>query len=140
MRNGWWLAAVGLTQVSCDDHILGEGGPAVSLSCLRDPPLTYENFGDAILDRHCNSCHSIYSRVGQRGDAPLDVNFDTWEDVVAWADRIQARGVDDKNMPPAGGMVDQERVLLGEWLRCEVFPSLGEFEAGTTSATTGESQ
>lgn len=133
---GWWVVVLA-SSLSCDDHVLGDGGPAVSLSCLRDPPLTYENFGAAILDRHCNSCHSVYTRVGLRADAPLDVNFDTWEDVVQWADRIDVRTVDLQNMPPAGGMVPSERELVGEWMRCEVFPSLGQFEAadGTEDGT-----
>ena len=106
----------------------------VGTSCLRQPPLTYENFGDNLLDRHCNSCHSVYSREGQRGQAPLGVDFDTWDDVLEWADRIDARSVSSETMPPAGGMIPEERVLLGEWLRCEVYPALGQ--VGVAPPTT----
>lgn len=132
MRRSVWLLL--LPSLSCDDHLLGEAAP-IGVSCLRDPPLTYENFGDAILDRHCNSCHSVYVREGQRGQAPLGVDFDTWEDVLDWAERIYLRAVDQRDMPPSGGtMVADERVKLEEWFRCEVFPSIGiEQDAPTTT-------
>jgi hypothetical protein len=112
---------------SCDDHVLGDGVP-IGVTCLREPPLTYENFGEAILQRHCLPCHSANVRPGQRASAPIDVNFDSWDEVLAWSDRIQARGVVDQNMPPAGGMVPSERDQLAEWLRCEVLPATGVFE------------
>ncbi len=134
MRKLWWVALA--SSLSCDDHLLGDAAP-VGISCLRDPPLTYENFGGPLMDRHCNSCHSVYSREGQRAGAPPDVNFDHWEDVLGWADRIYARTVEDENMPPAGGMVSSERELVGEWMRCEVFPALGVFDEGTTTTEEG---
>jgi len=110
---------------ACDDHIVGSGAPIVN-NCLRDPPLTWDNYGAYIIGRQCRPCHSEYSREGQRADAPLGVDFDDFDDVLGWADRIQARSVDDETMPPAGGMLAEERVLLGEWLRCDVYPALGQ--------------
>ncbi|MCA9492532.1 MAG: hypothetical protein KC621_21510 [Myxococcales bacterium] len=126
---------LGALLASCDDHQIGQA-PVVGTSCLREPPLTYENFGSDLLNRHCNSCHSVYSREGQRGQAPLDVNFDTWDEVLFWADRISARSVETETMPPAGGMVPDERVLLGEWLRCEVYPALGQVGGGPGTTQT----
>jgi cytochrome c5 len=113
------------TGISCDDHVIGHGVP-ITNTCLRDPPLTWENYGDYIIGRQCRPCHSVYSREGQRADAPEGVDFDSWDDVLEWVDRIQARSVDTETMPPAGGMLREERVLLGEWLRCEVYPALGQ--------------
>lgn len=112
---------------ACDDHVLGHGAP-IGTSCLRQPPLSWDNFGDGLVGRHCRPCHSVNVREGQRGDAPLDVNFDTYDDVLAQADRVQARSVDTDTMPPAGGMLPEEREQLGEWLRCDVFPAVGEFD------------
>lgn len=130
------LLALGLSLASCDDHVVGQAAP-IGTSCLRDPPLTYENLGDGLLDRHCNSCHSVWSRQGQRGDAPLEVNFDTWEDVLVWADRINDRAVVTETMPPAGGMTPVERQQLGEWIRCEVYPASGQVGAGTEPTDDG---
>jgi cytochrome c5 len=113
---------------ACDDHVIGQGAPIVS-SCLRDPPLTYENFGAALLDRHCNSCHSEDVRQDQRGGAPIGVDFDDWDLVLAWAERINARAVVDTSMPPSGGtLLKYERDQLAEWMRCEVLPSVGQLE------------
>lgn len=106
----------------CEDPLVGEPAPFAA-TCDRDPPLTYENFGDGILDRHCQSCHSVYVRGEQRGQAPLDVNFNSWDEVVDWADRILARAVTDDTMPPTGTMLPIERDQLGEWLVCEVLPA-----------------
>lgn len=129
-------AALLVPSGACDDHVIGHGAP-IGTACLRDPPLSWENFGDGIIGRHCRGCHSVYVREGQRGDAPLGVDFDSWEDVLTWADRIQARTVDDTTMPPAGGMVPTERLLIGEWMRCEVFPALGQVDLVGTGEGDG---
>jgi hypothetical protein len=133
--NRRWRDAIGggvvlmlaLASPACDDHIIGQGVP-IGTSCLRDPPLSYENFGKGILKRHCVPCHSVYAREGQRAGAPPGVNFDSWDDTLVWADRIVAFAVDSELMPPAGGMVTSERSELAEWMRCEVLPALGEVD------------
>jgi len=130
LRVGLFCFSV-LAGASCDDHLIGAAAP-IGLGCTRDPPLTYENFGKGILDRHCNGCHSDFMRAGQRGDAPLDVNLNKWEYVLQWADRIQVRAVDQLDMPPTGTMVPLERAQLGEWLRCDVLPQIGEVQLSTT--------
>lgn len=113
---------------ACDDHVLGKAAP-IGATCLRDPPLTYENFGRALLDRHCNSCHSQDVRQDQRGGAPLGVNFDEWEMVLDWAERIEVVAVEDSTMPPSGGtLLAEERARLAEWMRCEVLPSIGKLQ------------
>lgn len=106
----------------CDDQLVGREAP-FAVTCERDPPLTYENFGEGVLDRHCLSCHSTHVRTSLRGGAPDDVNFNTWDEVVFWAPRILARSVDQDTMPPTGTMLPNERDRLGEWLTCEVMPA-----------------
>ena len=135
----WAMAcSMPLMAGSCDDHVIGHGQPIV-LNCRREPPLTYENFGEGILGRHCTSCHSVYVRPGQRANAPVGVDFDTWDDVLTWAERIKVRSVDQDDMPPAGGMVQDERIELEEWLRCEVLPAKGQFLPEDTGAPEAES-
>ena len=125
------IGAIGLVALAtaCDDHIMGHGAP-IQNNCLRDPPLTYENLGEGMIGRHCLSCHSVHVRENLRGGAPLQVDFDSWDDVLDWSDRILARAVDTDGMPPAATMRPDERALLGEWMRCEVLPVLGEVEIG----------
>ncbi|MEQ1571502.1 MAG: hypothetical protein ABMA64_38095 [Myxococcota bacterium] len=121
----------------CDDHLIGRAAP-VGTGCTREPPLTYENFGKALIARHCGSCHSDFVRGAQRGAAPLGVDFNQWEYVLEWADRIDVR-VEELTMPPTGTMVQLERDLLGEWMQCEVFPALGEFVEDEGTASGGGS-
>lgn len=116
---------------ACDDHVIGQGAP-IGTSCLREPPLTYENFGRALLNRHCNSCHSQDVRPDQRGGAPEGVDFDDWDMVLEWAVRIEATAVEDNTMPPSGGtLLADERERLAEWMRCEVLPTIGVRDAGS---------
>lgn len=126
----WFGILLSTALPACDDHVIGQSAPFV-LTCLRDPPLTYENFGRALLNRHCNSCHSQDVRGNQRGGAPEGVDFDDWEMVLSWADRIEARTL-DSTMPPSGGtLIAEERARLAEWLRCEVMPTLGPQDEGS---------
>ncbi len=122
--SGLWLSCMA---TSCDDHVVGSGVP-LTASCLRSPPLDYDNFGDGMIGRQCRPCHSALVREAQRGGAPLGIDLDSELDVFTWADRIQVRSVELKTMPPAGGMLEEERDLLQEWLRCDVFPRLNQIE------------
>ncbi|MEQ1504566.1 MAG: hypothetical protein ABMB14_20170 [Myxococcota bacterium] len=129
------LSLLGALGPACDDHLIGRSGP-IGSTCLRDPPLTYENFGDGLLSRHCRSCHSVAVRQELRGGAPLGIDFDTWDEVLEWADQIDFTAVQENTMPPAATMLQVERDKLGEWLRCEVMPALGEVNVGTTPGGT----
>ena len=89
--------------------------------CRRDPPLTWDSFGRALMTRQCTPCHSSLLPADQREGAPPTINFDTYQDVLDHADRIAATAVpDDGTMPPGGGPSAEERAMLDEWLRCEV--------------------
>ena len=121
-----WVALVAVP--SCDDHIVGEGIPFTT-TCLRRPPLDYDNFGDGIIGRQCRPCHSALQREAQRGGAPEGVDFDNEQDVLDWASEIHVWAIELEAMPPAGGMLALERDLLGEWLRCDVLPRVGLIDA-----------
>ncbi|RME27047.1 MAG: hypothetical protein D6798_05435 [Deltaproteobacteria bacterium] len=99
------------------------GDTAAPGDCDRDPPLSYDNFGQQFMDTHCAGCHSSLLPEPLRNGAPLGVDLDTYAGVVQWVDRIEARSVgDDADMPPGGGPSDEERARLAEWLRCAVRP------------------
>lgn len=90
-------------------------------TCDRDPPLTYENFGKGLMERHCTGCHSSLLPEERRNGAPLGVDLDTLTGVVKWGARIDARSTGDSpDMPPGGGPTEEERGQLQEWLDCDV--------------------
>lgn len=97
--------------------------------CDREPPLTWENFGEAIMTRHCTGCHSSLLPEELREEAPLGVDFDTYAGVLAWADRVRARSTGaEPTMPPSGGPSAEELVMLAEWLDCAVAEDLQALE------------
>ena len=78
------------------------------------------------MSKHCTGCHSAIVPDDHRNEAPIDVNLDTYADVLHFASRIEARvlvDVEDR-MPPGGGLTSDELDRLNEWLRCGVFPDL----------------
>lgn len=98
------------------------GAPAEDTACDRDPPLDYAGFGQGWMSKHCVGCHSSLIREEQREGAPVGVDLDTWEGVLQYAERIEVRTIDTRDMPPGGGPSEEERALLLEWLTCAVYP------------------
>ena len=104
-------------------------------SCIDDvtPPepdpcatsiVNYENLGAPMMLTWCVPCHSSHLDESQRQEATLNVNFDTYEGVLAQLDRIYARAIDaafdgDSAMPPSGGPSAIDLELLAEWINCE---------------------
>ncbi len=78
--------------------------------------VTYENWGRGFLTTQCSGCHA--ETAPDRYDAPPEAIFDTVEQTDAWADRIIERVIYDSDMPPAGGVTDDEKTLLSYWLEC----------------------
>lgn len=94
--------------------------------CPEESFLTYESFGGPFIVTWCSGCHAAGLPEGERQGAPLSSNFDSLEDIRAWAPRIWARtGDHNATMPPIGVPDDDERKALGEWLACGA-PSLDE--------------
>lgn len=108
--------------------------------CTHDPPLTYENFGRGFTEQYCNGCHSSLVPPNHRNDAPEEINFDTYEGLLYWADLVQEQTVlvDDPDtvdpydplMPPGGGPTQAELVLYDEWLQCELLPDAQIYWSG----------
>ena len=89
--------------------------------CRHDPPLTYENYGEGFIDQFCTGCHSSLIAEEQRMGAPEAYNFNTYEGILYWADKM-AEPVDDGVMPPGGGPTDIQKELFAEWMACDVMP------------------
>ena len=90
-------------------------------ACDRDPPLTYTNFGQGFIGRHCAGCHSSLLPEDHRNGAPLGIDLDTLEGVQKWAERVRVRTVPaDGGMPPGGGPTEEERAMVAEWLECSL--------------------
>ena len=114
------------TAPGCTD----KGGVDSAGACSRSPALTYDNFGHGLLNQYCNGCHSSILPDDAREGAPVGVDFNTYEGVLTWAERIQARGVsDDATMPPGGGPGEEDRAMLDEWITCAVLPGTARWEA-----------
>ncbi len=96
--------------------------PDDSAACDRQPPLSYERFGQGVLSKQCTGCHSSYLPEGSRYDAPLGVDFDTYQGVLDWGERILVRTVEERTMPLGGGLSEEELALFEEWLVCGVLP------------------
>ncbi|MDQ3340048.1 MAG: hypothetical protein M4D80_33230 [Myxococcota bacterium] len=81
--------------------------------------LSYGNFGAPFVVNWCRGCHASSVPAGMRQKAPIDVNFDTEADVLAYRERFRVRATGTKpTMPPAGGPTAEERALLAEWIDC----------------------
>jgi uncharacterized membrane protein len=107
------IAALGLAAAACGD----DRERACETSYLR-----YDNFGQPFIANWCRGCHSSELEPGMRQLAPNNINFDTLDDVHAWADRISITAGHGTSMPPAGGPSSDERTMLDEWLGCGAPP------------------
>ncbi len=88
-------------------------------TCPPDSPLDAQNFGVPFFLTHCTGCHSATIPAEDRQGSPVDVNFDSVDEILAQADRVWARSADQNNtMPPIDSVAPEERVKLGEWLAC----------------------
>lgn len=89
-------------------------------SCPPESIVTCENFGSSFLSEYCTSCHSSDLPEGTRADAPVGVDFNQYQMVRDWSQRIYARAGDSNDtMPPAANVEPEQRDRLGEWLACD---------------------
>lgn len=77
-------------------------------------PVTYSSHIRGMLESYCLGCHSDSRQGSDRKGAPVSVNFDTYEDIVAWADNA-GRRIQSGTMPPGGGISDTDRALFRKW-------------------------
>ena len=102
---------------AADDTSTAPADDTADPFCAEAPVVTWNNFGNGFLRESCQGCHA--STTANRYGAPEAVTFDTVEQAWSWSARILARsGVEDPTMPPAGGVREEDRLLLVYWLTC----------------------
>jgi uncharacterized membrane protein len=73
----------------------------------------------AVVEARCVSCHSAKPSDENFDIAPKNVKFDTPQQIRALREKILISAVDSETMPLGNitEMTDEERILLGRWLR-----------------------
>ena len=83
----------------------------IDISTLECPPtsaLTYEDYGQLVIEDNCLSCHA-------GNESP---RLGTVEEIRANKDAILREAVASTAMPDNADMTLEERQVLGEWLAC----------------------
>ncbi len=128
------LALIQLAGCSCDGvSWLPHADPvAEGIGCTT--VVTWDNFAKEHVGTWCLQCHSVNVPLEARQGAPISVNFDLYEDVLAYKSKIElwATGADPA-MPPAGGVFERDQVQFEEWLGCGA-PGEGITEPSCTTA------
>jgi len=89
---------------------------------LRRPPAGGGTVGfaeaEAIIDRHCVSCHAAEPAHPAFTEAPMGLRLDRPDFIRRYAPRIKAQTVDSQAMPLGNesGMTAAERAALGRWI------------------------
>jgi uncharacterized membrane protein len=111
------LSLVVLVAACGTDVPIDPGPPGVD-KCASSP-LDYNTFGEPFIANWCRGCHSSQLPAAMRQKAPVNVNFDTVDQIRTWSPKIMAKaGANPPTMPPAGGPSDAERATLVEWIDC----------------------
>ena len=99
-------------------------GGDTATTCDREPPLTYESWGEGFVSKHCTGCHSSLLEAGERNGGTVGVDLDTYSGVLIFAERFEARVLvpETPEMPPGGVPTEEELQMLREWLTCSVYP------------------
>ena len=114
-QNAWWIpATAGVAAVALAVAIAPEEGGGGGGGGEREVSIAEV---ERIVERRCASCHS--SSPTATGSPPQGVTFDSADEIAARADAIGEQAVETKAMPPgnATGMTEEERELLGDWIR-----------------------
>src|SRR5688572_5803307 len=116
------LLALALVSVvaGCDDHEIGQQDPTGECAD------TWETYGQAHVTTWCMSCHSSALPLDYRYNAPLGVNFDTYDMFMTWYAPAKEQATstgslfDDpvKGMPPAGGVPASQQERFDAWMAC----------------------
>ena len=77
-----------------------------------------EQDAQALIHTYCTACHSSSLAENLRYGAPMAVDLDTMAGVHQWRERSAVRVWESKDMPPGGGISDEDRELLHQWFSC----------------------
>jgi uncharacterized membrane protein len=91
--------------------------PTSKVASASTAPVTFAE-ARHVIDRRCAVCHSSSPSDVTYGPSPGGVAFDTPEQIIGRAARIQERAVVTRTMPPANKthITDSERAILARWI------------------------
>jgi uncharacterized membrane protein len=98
--------------------LLACASPTPDTGPCAQPTVTWDSFGHSFLITHCQGCHA--STSPQRYGAPEYVSFDTQQESAELQSSIERTVLDTETMPPAGGLNEDEKELLAQWLACGI--------------------
>jgi uncharacterized membrane protein len=115
-RTVWWIpvtAALGIAVVAIAIRPAGGSGSRVATGAVS---VSFSR-AHAIVQERCVPCHS--SHPTEVAAAPLGIKLDTAAEIHSQAAAIQRVAVESTTMPlgNATGMTQDERDLLGAWIR-----------------------
>ena len=101
---------------------VGCGGATEADNAVVDPceelPWNFANTGEPFVLNWCTSCHHSEILDDERLPGTAGVNFDTYDDVFARLERVEARALISRTMPPAGGVAEEDIARFQEWVDC----------------------
>ena len=110
LSNRWWRSL-----------LLGAVAVVAFTSCDSLPWERRVTYAEAreVVDQRCVECHSEQNTNRAFPIAPQSVKLDTAAQMKQYARRIQVRVVEESTMPIVNmsGMTDEERALLGRWVK-----------------------
>jgi uncharacterized membrane protein len=84
--------------------------------CESAPQVTWDNWVWGMLTTHCQGCHA--STTDNSYGVPGGIHFDTEAETLLWKEQIRTRVLGQEDMPPAGGLMEDDLYLLQVWLDC----------------------
>lgn len=90
-----------------------------STACGQDEQLTWDGFAEGFFLSWCTACHSSQLGPGDRGGAPVGIDFDLYRGVLALSGRIVATATGpEPTMPPVASVPVADRERLAQWIAC----------------------
>jgi uncharacterized membrane protein len=109
-----WVLFAGIAFVAGTAFLIGP------IEEKAEGPVAFEDV-KRVIDTRCVSCHADKPTFQGIAEAPKGAKLDTPERIRAQAALIHQQTVASRVMPPGNltGMTEEERLLLGRWLRAE---------------------
>jgi uncharacterized membrane protein len=85
-------------------------------TCAGRRDVTWNSWAHGFFFTWCQPCHSATSP--DRYGAPEGLDFDTYEQVIALTGSVRQTVLDEGTMPLGGGLTDEDRALLEDFLDC----------------------
>jgi uncharacterized membrane protein len=102
------MFATSMLFAACTGGASSTGIDTSSLECPPESTLTYETYGQLVIEDNCLACHA----------GKENPRLDTVEQIRANKGAILREAVATTAMPDSGDMTLEERQALGEWLAC----------------------